>query len=341
MSPRTRTAIAAVGSLALALVALAVFVLPFAFPTPPPIITRFHATQFFSPNDDGRRDVARISVRVRVRSDIQIEVRQGSDLVKTLVDRDRVPPGWLRVSWGGQDEGGVTVPDGTYSLRLRARAGEKQFNTSRRIVVDSTPPPFRRFDVTSAAIAGPGAGECRTRIVPDEAAAARIAVLPQGGRTPVRTVGPRPLRAGQLLNWSWNGRVEGEPAPVGLYRVQATLTDTPGNRTTRTATCWVGHLIGEPVVRGAAGRRLGVALTTVDGTAVPAGTPVRLTLRRRLGTPGEGAGPVVGRTVSGPVAGRAAGATIALPRGADPAILWLVATTADGEALVPLDGVAP
>ncbi len=49
--------------LALFIVAIGVFVLPFAFPTPPPIVTRFQATQLFSPDGDGRRDVARIDVR--------------------------------------------------------------------------------------------------------------------------------------------------------------------------------------------------------------------------------------------------------------------------------------
>ncbi|MBY0397874.1 MAG: hypothetical protein K2X91_15585, partial [Thermoleophilia bacterium] len=64
---RARHAVVGAAMVVLFVVALGIFVLPFAFPTPPPIVTRFQATSLFSPNGDGRRDVARVNVRLSER----------------------------------------------------------------------------------------------------------------------------------------------------------------------------------------------------------------------------------------------------------------------------------
>ena len=210
MTQRTRTAVAAAGTLVLSLVALAVFVLPFAFPTPPPIITRFQATQVFSPDGDGRRDVARVSVRVREPSEVLVEVRRDDTTVRTLIDERRAPRGWIRVGWDGRDAEGRVVPDGAYALKLRARAGDKQFNTTRRIVVDTITPTITDLSVRSLGLAPPserdGDEECRVTVVPGDAGALVIEVLPLGDDdAPIRRVGPRPARADDPVTWSWNG----------------------------------------------------------------------------------------------------------------------------------------
>ncbi len=332
MDGKTRRSITALGVLALSALALAVFVLPFAFPTPPPIITRFQATQVFSPNDDGRRDVARVSIRVRETSDITLDVRRGGNTVARLVTDEEVPPGWLVVPWDGRGDDGQPLPDGAYSLKLQARSGEKRFNASRRIEIDTAPPGFLRFDVVSAALAGPGPGQCRTTIVADEDASARIEALPPGGGQPVATIGPRPVTAETASAWAWNGRADGRPVAPGLYTLSARLQDPPGNRSTAQRTCWVGNMIGTP--RGSGDSR-GVRLVETDGTPVPGGTPVTLSVHRRVGTPGTERGPVVGARLSGPVTGSAGSVEVSIPD--EPlSELWLVASTRDARALVPL-----
>ncbi len=339
MTQRTRTAVAAAGTLVLSLVALAVFVLPFAFPTPPPIITRFQATQVFSPDGDGRRDVARVSVRVREPSELLVEVRRDDTTVRTLIDERRAARGWIRVGWDGRDAEGRVVPDGAYALKLRARAGDKQFNTTRRIVVDTITPTITDLTVRSLGLAPPserdGDEECRVTVVPGDAGALVIEVLPLGdGDAPIRRVGPRPARADDPVTWSWNGTDRGTSVTPGLYRVRALLTDGAGNRRERTETCWAGHLAGTVAARGAAGRRLGVRLRTPAGTPVDPSTPVELTQRLRLGIPGTDPAPIAGRVVGAPVRGRAGRVTVPVPRGASPERLWLLARTADGTALV-------
>ena len=62
------------GMLGLFVIAIGIFLLPFAFPTPPRIVTRFQSTRLFSPNDDGRREVARVSIRIREAGVLRLDV---------------------------------------------------------------------------------------------------------------------------------------------------------------------------------------------------------------------------------------------------------------------------
>ena len=83
---RARRGIVAAAMLALFVIALGIFLLPFAFPTPPPIVTRFQATQLFSPNGDGRRDAARVNVRLHEPSRVTIAIQKEGEPIVTLVD---------------------------------------------------------------------------------------------------------------------------------------------------------------------------------------------------------------------------------------------------------------
>jgi hypothetical protein len=337
MTVRGRTATVAVGMLALAVLGLAVFVLPFAYTTPPPIVTRFTATSLFSPNGDGRRDVARVSIRVRTPSHVALDVRDsGGRSVRLLLDEER-GPGWSRLSWGGRDEAGRTLPDGQYVLALRARSGRKRFNISRRIVLDTTAPRIERMDVASAALAG-GPGECRTSLVAADDARARVEVARATGGPPVLALGFRPIAGGGELRWTWDGRGRGgRPVRPGLYVVRGVLRDAPGNETARIRSCWVGHIVGRAVPpRPQPGERVGVALTDSTGRPLPGATPTQLALYRRAATPGRHLTGPLGPRVGGRARGRADRVSVRLPRRLRPDALWLVATTPRGRALVPL-----
>lgn len=327
--------------LALLLLALAVFLLPFAYPTPPPIVTRFGSTQLFSPNDDGRRDAAKVSVRLRVPGTVRLEIVRDGRTVRTLSDGPR-PAGTLSVDWDGTDARGATVPDGDYGLRLAARAGAREFNLPRRITVDTERPPIAAFSVESAALAGVGRGECRVAATLGGAGVLALEALggPSARRpTVLRRLGPRPAREGREVRWAWDGRdAEGRPVAPGLHTVRAQLFDAARNRSLARATCWVGHLVGVPRRLGQRGRRLGVRLTRPGGAPVAAGTPVRLALRVRRGTPGRDPGPALGPQVGREARGPAGRVVVPVPPGRDPDTLWLLATTARGRALISLDG---
>ena len=328
------------GLLVAVAVAGLIFALPFAFPTPPPIITRVTATALFSPNDDGRRDVARVNLRVREAAEVTLEVRDDDVLVRTLLDGGTQPRGPVTAQWDGTDEAGRTVPDGTYSLRLRARAGAKRFNVSRTIRIDTSPPRFTRMAVRSAALQPVGRGRCRLVLSADDDVRVRFGLRAVGATTTIRAVGPRPLRAGRTLVWRWDGRRGNSPGADGLYRIDATIRDAAGNLARRAATCWRADLVGTTrPARPRSGQRIGAQLRDAAGRALPLGTPVALALYERAAIPGRDPGRPIGPRVGGRARGTLASATVRLPLRTAPRRLWLVAETPAGRALIPVGGL--
>ncbi len=328
--------------LGLFVVALGVFLLPFAFPTPPPIVTRFQATQLFSPNGDGRRDDATIGVRLSERSDVTVEIQREGEPVITLLDASPQGRGFFTTVWDGLDQAGRRAPDGTYAIKLRARAGDKQFNTSRKLVLDTVAPEPAAMTVTSATLGGEGRGECRVTFASRDAASVVLEAQGAGAAEPLRRLGARPVRPGRATTWAWNGERDGggRVAP-GLYRIRAILSDAARNRTVRERTCWVGFTAGTATpARPRPAQPIRVSLRTTAGDPVAPSTRVALVLRRRVGVPGRTGGEVLGEQVGPGASGPAGRVAVRVPRGVNPDALWLVATTHDGRssALIDLGG---
>lgn len=318
MPVQGRRGVIAGGVIALVLVAFGVFVLPFAFTTPPPIITRFVATRAFSPQADQGRALATVAIRLSEPSNVAITVKDPATgtIVARLSDGNRVVRSrTLAVRWDGRDLDGRQVPDGTYAIDLEARAGEKKFSKSRRVVVD-TAPPRPRVTVSTTAT-----GCTAVASAPGEAAAITFSAPTAGVRAPVQRVGAR-----GRAEWRWNGRdARGRLVPTGLQPIRVVARDERGNESDRAFTCWVGHLTARAVPgQPASGDPVGVVL---PGRGDP---QVTLTLRRRVGTPGGPVGrQVLGDAVGQPVTGPASTARITIPVGTDPADVWLLAAVGD------------
>lgn len=318
MPGQGRRGIIAGGIIALVLVAFSVFVLPFAFTTPPPIITRFVATRAFSPGADQGRALATVAVRLSEPGNVSIIVKDpGSGaIVARLSDGNRVVRArTLAVRWDGRDLDGRQVPDGTYAIDLDARAGEKRFSKSRRVVVDTTPPQAEVTVRTTAT------GCLATAGAPGEPATVRFSA-PNAG------VASKPSEVGAKgsAEWDWNGRdSRGALVPPGIQVIRVVAEDGRGNVADDAFTCWVGHLVARAVPGSpSSGGRVGVAL---PGGGDP---EVTLTLRRRVGTPGERAGRrVLGSPIGQPVTGPASTARITIPQGVRPAGVWLLAAVGD------------
>jgi FlgD Ig-like domain len=339
---RARRAGVIVAIAALFVLALGVFVLPFAFPTPPPVVTRFNATLLFSPNGDGRREDAKVNVRLSQAADVTVEIQRGGETVRRLITSRRAQRGWVRVDWDGRDDAGRRVPDGTYAIKLRARAGRKQFNTTRTIVVDTAPPRPAEMTVESATLGPPGEGECRVTFASDDPGSVVIEALRAGDDEPLRRLGPRPVRPEEPVRWRWDGRrADGGTVPPGLYDIRASLFDPARNRVVRERTCWVGYLAGRPLPAIVAPRdRVGAALRRTGGARLASTDVVTLALYRRTGTPGETLGDPLGAQVGGGARGPAGRVQVRIRPGINPSALWLLARTDDGlgAALVPLEG---
>lgn len=328
--------------LALFVTALFIFVLPFAFPTPPPIITRFQATTLFSPNGDGRRDVARVNLRVHEPSEVTLEIQHEGRTVATLIDGERLPRGWRSETWDGRDAQGNPVPDGTYAIKLRARSGGKRFNTTRSITVDTAAPAPAGFQVVSGTLAAAGPGECRITFTARDGGSVLFEALRPGGTRVLAHRGALPAPAGRTVRWRWSGRADdGSMLAPGLYVIRATLGDAGRNTTARERTCWVGRWSGT-ATPGAptAGTDVTVALRDLRGDPVDDATPVVAEFRRRTGTPGRNMQPPLGARLGARYRGPAGDLELTTPAGVWPGALWLVVRAEDrgAQALVSLGG---
>ena len=326
MPAQGRRGIIAGGIIALVLVAFGVFVLPFAFTTPPPIITRFVATRAFTPGNEAGRSLATVAIRLSEPSNVSITVKdpETGTLVARLTDERKVVRSRTKaVTWNGRDLDGRQVPDGTYAIDLNARAGNKKFSKSRRVVVDTTPPrPKVEVVSTPAACVA-------TASTPGEPATITFSAPTADVASKRRTVGAK-----GSTTWTWAGRdASGARVPPGITSIRVASRDERGNRSVEARTCWVSHLAARAVPGSpAAGDKVGVVVPGGPGTEVT------LSLRRRVGTPGGPVGrQVVGGEVSVPVTGPAGSARITIPVGTPPRDLWLLAATGpDRQALIAL-----
>jgi len=300
----------------------------------------FQVTRLFSPNDDGARDIARISFRLNEPSTAEVVVSEvgGTRVWRTLATGDQ-EAGIQRLAWDGRADNGEAVPDGQYVVSLRARSGKKQYNTSKRISLDRTPPSLGTLSVASAVIDGPGEGECRIGATAlDEGAMSLVAVPTDGKAVPVARLDRADVTSGQTVVWNWDGRgADDASIAPGLYVIRATLSDRARNSSTRAATCWVGHATGRAIPPAPRlGTRPRVRLTRVDGTPLPPSTRVTLEVARRLGNPGGASTQVVGNLVGARASGPLQTTRIPLPRRIPVDGLWIVATTDEARVLIPL-----
>ena len=216
------------GVIAMVIVAFGVFVLPFAFTTPPPIITRFVATRVFSPGSVDGRAEARVAIRLSQPSNVLITIKDPSGTVmKTLADGARISTKTFSVPWDGTNDAGAQLPDGAYTLDLDAHAGQKKFRKSRKIVIDTTPPTAPGLSVVATRTT------CMSTVTgPGEAIRLRVAAVGTGA-----AANWRDLPAKGTFTWTWNrSGANGTPVP-GPTIIAATVSDTAGNRATTRRLC--------------------------------------------------------------------------------------------------------
>lgn len=324
------------------LLGVGLFLVPFAFPTPPPIVKGFRATYLFSPNADGKRDIARVSFRMNEAGTATVTVSDPADrggaLRKVLHEGPRAA-GVFSVDWDGTDANGADVGDGRYVITLRARSGRKQWNSSRATELDRTPPVLGMVTARSAVLAGAGEGQCRIAATALERGSLSLEAIPAPGTgAAIARKDTATVAAGQSALWNWDGALAaGGPAAPGLYVIHATLTDRARSSAQKTVTCWIGHGTGTTVpARPTLGDRVRVQLRDAAGRAVGGSTPVTLSIARRGADPGGTDLAVVGARVGGVARGPVGRTEVTLPRKIPLRSLWLIASTPTQRVLIPL-----
>ncbi len=108
----------------------------------PPVATIQKLTLHFSPNGDGRRDDARLRVRVRKDDDVTIAVVDdaGTEVRRLAAAVPAEEERALRVSWDGRTATGATAPEGEYRLRVSLRRGGRAVTLNPGFALDVTAP---------------------------------------------------------------------------------------------------------------------------------------------------------------------------------------------------------
>jgi len=190
-------------------------------------------TRHFSPNGDGRRDVAVISVRVRKDDDVTIAVVDDTGteirrLAEALPATARRP---VAVRWDGTTDAGGRAPDGAYRVRVGLRRGGRAVTIGPTLWLDTAAP---RPTVIAGGprgrgwITGPVAGAVPFRVrVVSRRFPTRIRVL----RTD--TGGPHEAESFELpageREGEWDGKAGTALAPPGTYQLVAEVRDVAGN----------------------------------------------------------------------------------------------------------------
>jgi N,N-dimethylformamidase beta subunit-like protein len=192
-------------------------------------------TRVFSPNSDGRSDMARFSLRLQRGDDVDVTVldrQTGREVRHLIAGRHIAAHQTVFFSWNGRNDAGALVPDAYYKLRITLRGQGRSSIANKRFILDTTPP---RPAVTAV---GPGTGPF---IVPARGARPGVTLrVADPGTTPPqwtiwRTDVPHPVPAanigaargqGQVY---WDGRIDGNPAPAGTYLAQVRTRDQAGN----------------------------------------------------------------------------------------------------------------
>ncbi len=201
----------------------------------PPVLSELTVFPYFSPNGDGRFDVARVSFRPKKADDVSVAVLNSSgDEVRELMGGRRVAAGELvRLKWDGRTDDGAHAPDGRYRYRITLQHEGRSVVPATSVRLDTTPPHPRVSSIGPRHEFGP-------ELLPNGGDA--IVHLQDTGRRPVVRLfktGPGPTRLvleddkvddGAKV-WHWNGLTQsGRPVSPGTYLVTIEGRDVAGNR---------------------------------------------------------------------------------------------------------------
>jgi hypothetical protein len=134
----------------------------------------------------------------------------------------------LRLSWDGRTDDGDLVPDGRYRVRVTLRTQGRSVTVPRTTLVDTRAPRPRVKSIDPGPIVAPGTAPIQIEVGSvSRRLAKRARVYRIDGESPSVVAELAPVTDTRTLQW--DGKVDGKPAPVGLYLVQVTARDRAGN----------------------------------------------------------------------------------------------------------------
>jgi hypothetical protein len=193
-------------------------------------VTGTRVDRVFSPVCECARDVAVISIVLRRRETVTLDVlnRDGQS-IRTIVRNRPEPAGRVSYTWDGRDNLDRIVPEGVYRPRVQLERNGRTIVLPNPIRVDTTAPVITLVRVFPRVFSPDGDGG-RDRLTStyriDERARAVMLV---DGRQRVQSKFRR--IEGKLV---WFGRVNGRVVRPGIYEIRLRAVDRAGNRSVRT-----------------------------------------------------------------------------------------------------------
>lgn len=224
---------------ALVLATVGAFVMAQKLKSSPSVVMRPWVSSVFSPvaaPESGKRRRARISFWIVRGDDIAISiVDDRGRIVRRLVDEERLEARVRRTWWwDGRTDEGRRAPDGRYRVRVALIHQGRTFDLPGvTIRVDTAPPRPRVTRVEPQAPSGPaflpqrGVDAVTAWFRGTEGRRAQLQVW-RTDVSPPRIVARQPIPA-RTDRVTWDGAVDGAPAPPGTYLLGLYVEDRAGN----------------------------------------------------------------------------------------------------------------
>ena len=193
-------------------------------------VTGTRVDRVFSPVCECARDIAVISIVLRRRETVTLDIlnRDGRS-IRTLVRKRREPAGRIFYTWDGRDSSDRVVPEGVYRPRVQLERNGRTIVLPNPMRVDTTAPSIRLVRVFPRVLSPDSDGR-RDRVTASYRIDERArAVMLVDGRQRVQSKFRRV--EGNLV---WFGRINGRVVRPGLYEIRLRAVDRAGNRSVRT-----------------------------------------------------------------------------------------------------------
>lgn len=171
---------------------------------------------------------ATIFFRLREADRLDVEILDGSTVVRTLVHGREYPAGAVVLEWNGRSDAGAVLPEGEYVPRVRVRGARQTITLPNPMLIDVTAPQVRVVSARPRAFSPDRDGRAdRVTFRFSLSEPARGMLFVDGERRGLK----RFHRAEDAI--VWNGRKNGRAQPPGVYEVRLGAVDRAGNAAER------------------------------------------------------------------------------------------------------------
>lgn len=155
----------------------------------------------FSPNSDGYQDSVALSYRTEVTATVKVQVLNASgQVVRTLQQPVSQSAGGRSLRWDGRADGGATLSNGRYTVRVTASVGGSPVSDSSVVTINNTLRRLTTSHVRYAPARGSLSGSY-TVVTPSH-----LTVTVRQGTRLVRTLAARAYKGSGTYSLTWDGR---------------------------------------------------------------------------------------------------------------------------------------